>query len=141
MPKCSPSSGATLTAHPRPQLGAPTHAVSDRMSEGSASDRTPSARPVTGPLVGVSAALAVAIVVPTAARGVLAVQAALASALDAVAAMWLVGGLLIGGLVLVLVGLLRTVWTAPDLADVAQGPTAHRSDTRVIGGPANKGGA
>ena len=141
MPKCSHSSDATSTAHPRPQLGAPTHADSDRMSKGSASDRTPSARPVTGPLVGVCAVLAVAIVVPLAARGVLSVQAALASALDAVAAMWLVGGLLIAGLVLVLVGLLRTVWTAPDLADVAQGPTAHRPDTRTVGGRANKGGA
>lgn len=141
MPKCSPSSGATSTARSAPQLVAPTRADSNRMTEGSTADRTPSTRPVTGPLVGVWAALAVAIVVPTAARGVLSVQAALASALDAVAAMWLVGGLLIAGLVLVLVGLLRTVWTAPDLADVAQGPTAYRPDTRTIGAQANEGGA
>lgn len=59
--------------------------------------------------------LLVAVVVPPSARLIVAVQATIAAALGPVGAMWLIGGMLIGGLLLVFAGLLRNVWGADDL--------------------------
>lgn len=59
--------------------------------------------------------LLVAVVVPPAARLLVAVQATIAVALGPVGAMWLIGGMLLAGLLLVFAGLLRSVWEADDL--------------------------